>query len=116
MGVFDQDASKSDSWGHIIFNLLLFCGMLAIIYKLANAGGFLDKNPFYRLVLNTLLYIPCLLVIILNSIAQLFGFIKKPTTSTTGTFDFTPPTLFEFKMLVLSLVLLGLYFLFERKK
>jgi hypothetical protein len=111
MGVFEQDASKPESWGHLIFNLLLFCGMLAIIYKLANAGGFLDKNPFYRLILNTLLYIPCLLVIILNSIAQLFGFIKKPTTSTTGTFDFTPPKPFEIKMLLLSLFLLGFYFL-----
>lgn len=105
MGVFEQDASKPESWGHLIFNLILFCGMLAIIYKLANAGGFLDKNPYYRLVLNTLLYIPCLLVTFVNYISQLLGFINTPGGA------FTPPKPFEIRMLILSLVLLVGYFL-----
>jgi hypothetical protein len=70
--------------------------MLGIIYKLANAGGFLDKNPYYRLVLNTLLYIPCIFTSI---ISQLF---KK---------NETPPNPFEIKMLILSLALLAGYFL-----
>lgn len=97
MGVFDQDASKSNSWGHLIFNFILFCAMLGIIYKLANAGGFLDKNPYYRLVLNTLLYIPCIFTTIISQLFQ-----KNQT----------PPNPFEIKMLLLSLVLLGGYFLF----
>lgn len=105
MGVFDQDASKPESWGHIIFNLFLFCVMLGIIYKLANAGGFLDKNPYYRLVLNTILYIPCLLVSLSNLIAQFFGY----NTGTNAAFS--PPKPFEIKMLILGLVLLGGYFL-----
>jgi len=107
MGVFNQDASKTESWGHLIFNLILFSVMLGLIYKLANAGGFLDKNPYYRLVLNTLLYIPCLFVTFVNYISQLFGFSK--TTGTSGTF--APPNPFEIKMLVLGIVLLGLYFI-----
>ena len=93
MGVFNQDASNSDSWGHIIFNLILFSAMLGIIYKLLNAGGFLDKNPYYRLVLNTILYIPCLLVGI---------FSKVDTTSVTKPY--------EYKVLVTSLFLLIGYF------
>ena len=105
MGVFNQDASNPETWGHIIFNLVLFSAMLSVIYKLANAGGFLDKNPYYRLVLNTLLYIPCLLVTIMNYISQLLGFSKTPGSA------FTPPNSFELKILTGSLVLLGGYFL-----
>jgi len=105
MGLFNQDANKPETWGHLIFNIILFCAMLGIIYKLANAGGYLDKNPYYRLVLNILLYIPCLLVTFVNSIGKLIGFIK----GTNG--PFLPPKPFEIKMLVLSLVLLLIYFL-----
>ena len=96
MGVFDQDASKSNSWGHLIFNFILFSAMLGIIYKLANAGGFLDKNPYYRLILNTLLYIPCIFTTIISPL-----FNKSET----------PPNPFEIKMLILSLGLLVGYFL-----
>ncbi len=103
MGVFEQDASKPESWGHIIFNLLLFSAMLGIIYKLANAGGFLNKNPLFRLIINTILYIPCLLVNVVNMFGSLFG-IKTSETS-------NPPTPFEFKMLGLSLSLLTVYFI-----
>jgi len=106
MGIFDQDAAKPSSWGHIIFNLLLFSAMLGIIYKLANAGGFLDKNPYYRLILNTLFYIPCLLVTLLSYLSKLFGLSKDVTVTSA----FTPPKPFEIKMLAISLVLLGGYF------
>lgn len=107
MGVFEQDASKPSSWGHIIFNLLLFCGMLGIIYKLANAGGFLDRNPYYRLILNTILYIPCLLISSLNFLGKVFGIVKGPPGTETA---FKPPSTFELKMLGLSLFLLSSYF------
>jgi hypothetical protein len=105
MGVFDQDASKPETWGSIIFNLLLFCGMLGIIYKLANAGGYLDKNPWYRLIINSIFYIPCLLVTIINYIGEFIGIYKQSTTS-----SFSPPTPSETKMLLLSLLLIGGYF------
>lgn len=108
MGVFDQDASNPETWGSIIINLLLFCGMLGIIYKLANAGGYLDKNPWYRLIINSIFYIPCLLVTIITYIGEFIGIYKQSSTSTTS--SFSPPTPFETKMLLLSLLLIGGYF------
>ena len=104
MGVFEQDATKSGNIGPIIFNLIVFCSMLGIIYKLANAGGFLDKNPYYRLILNILLYIPCILVTLINSLLKLLGLVPSTTS------PFSPPKPFETKMLGLSLVLLGSYY------
>jgi hypothetical protein len=103
MGVFNQNAADSNSWGHIFFNLLMLCGMLAIIYKLANAGGFLDQNPYYRLILNTILYIPCLLIGFFNFIGTLFGLTNVPGTN--------KPSPFELKMLAVSLFLIVGYFL-----
>jgi hypothetical protein len=103
MGIFNQD---EETWGHLIFNLLLFSAMLGIIYKLANAGGFLDKNPYYRLILNTLLYIPCLLVTLVSYLSKLLGFSKDAV----GTSAFAKPNPFETKMLVISLLLLSSYF------
>jgi hypothetical protein len=109
MGVFDQDSSKPETWGSVIFNLLLFCGMLGIIYKLANAGGYLDKSPWYRLIVNSIFYIPCLLVTLINYIGGISGIYKTSTSSTTS--SFSPPTPFEMKMLLLSLLLIGGYFI-----
>lgn len=107
MGIFNQDASKPSSWGHIIFNFVLFCSMLGIIYKLANAGGFLDRNPYYRLLLNTILYIPCILISSLNFLSKFIGIVKVPPGTESA---FKPPSKFELKMLGLSLLLLALYF------
>lgn len=111
MGVFEQDASKSDSWGHILFNMLIFCAMLGIIYKIANVGGFLDKNPYYRLIVGTILYIPCLFVSLFDSI---FNRGTNASTDTNGKFStntkFTG-TKSEMIMLLISIGLLGSYFL-----
>ena len=104
MGVFNQDASNPNNWGHFAFNIILLSAMLGIIYKLANVGGFLDKNPYYRLILNILLYIPCLLVTLVNKLSYLVGLIKMKEWA------FSPPKPFEIKMLVFSLCLLSSYF------
>lgn len=104
MGLFNQDVSKPETWVSIGFNLLMFCAMLSIIYKLANVGGFLDKNPYYRLILNTILYIPCLLVGTIDNLRHLIGLAKGSANT------FAPPSPFETKMLVVSLLLLGSYF------
>jgi hypothetical protein len=107
MGLFNQDGSKADGWGRIIFNVILLCSVLGMVYKLANAGGFLDKNPYYRLILNTLLYIPCLFVNFVQIILKLLGLVKGNNTNDA----FTPPKPFEIKMLILGISLLTSYFL-----
>jgi hypothetical protein len=78
LGFLDQNEDKS-SKGYIIkviVNLVIFIGIFSIIYKTVNAGGYFSSNPLFRLIFNTILYIPCLLVTVVDFIVDLFS--KKP--------------------------------------
>ena len=71
--------------------------MLGIIWKLANSGGYLAKNPVFRLILNTILYIPCLVV-------NIFDYL-------TGQYKQTKQT--EVMLLLLGLGLFASFFLIK---
>jgi len=71
IGMFNNSGT-SHGIGHTIINLILLMSMLGILYKLVNAGGFLERNPYFRLVLNTVLYIPCLLVVVTDYLSKIF--------------------------------------------
>jgi hypothetical protein len=92
LGLFEQESSTQ--YGSILVNILLLAGMIGILYKLFNVGGYLQKHPIYNLIVNTILYIPCLLVSL--------------STTTLS----TPPTKLgnDFIFLIISLVLLTGYF------
>lgn len=72
LGVFSKNSDSSYSIRHIIVNLILLTSMLGILYKLINAGGFLERNPYFRLFINTVLYIPCLLVVVTDYLSNIF--------------------------------------------
>lgn len=78
LGFLDQTEDKSSKSYiiKVIVNLVIFIGIFSIIYKTVNAGGYFSSNPLFRLIFNTILYIPCLLVIVLDFIVDLFS--KKP--------------------------------------
>jgi hypothetical protein len=78
LGFLDQNEDKSNTEYiiKIIVNLVIFIGIFSFIYKTVNAGGYFSSNPLFRLIFNTILYIPCLLVIILDFIVDLFS--SKP--------------------------------------
>jgi hypothetical protein len=62
LGTFNQDSYNKSELGGTILNYIMLAGLLAVIWKLVNSGGHLTKNPVFRLIFNTILYIPCLLV------------------------------------------------------
>jgi hypothetical protein len=77
LGAFNQDSYKKSELGHTVLNYLMLAGMLAIIWKLVNSGGFLENNPVFRLIFNTILYIPCLLVNVLDYFTGQYNTNKK---------------------------------------
>jgi len=122
-GIFNENKPKvtNDSsdwffyWFHILFNLALFVTMLGIIYKLSNIGGFLDKYPAFRLVTNTVLFIPCAITYGVNYAKSKMQVVKPMTGKTSAQsmmqITSTPPKPYEMTILVVSLLLLTGYFL-----
>lgn len=97
LGTFNQDSYNSSNLGHTVLNYIMLAGMLAVIWKLANSGGYLAKNPVFQLILNIILYIPCILV----NIVDYF----------TGQYNTSKQT--ELKMLLIALSLFVSYFLLK---
>lgn len=73
LGFLDED-NNTNSKNYIIstiINLVLLIGVFSILYKTLSKTGLVD-NPIIRLVFNTILYIPCLLVILIDYLASFF--------------------------------------------
>ncbi len=109
LGILDNSSEYNsyNSWKHYLINFILLGTLIGILYKLVTAGGYFEKSPIYRLTINTLLYIPCILVYVLNIISNLLGL----TTDTSS--GFSPPTPSEKKMLIVALILVVGYFLID---
>jgi len=107
LGVFNQNASDSNNWPHYILNFILLGSLLGILYKLIFAGGFLEKSPLFRLVFNTIMYIPCILIYLISSVYSIFN---KNVPSE----KFAPATQSEKTLLGVSLALLTVYFIIDR--
>ena len=97
LGTFNQDSYNKSELGHTLLNYIMLAGLLAVIWKLVNSGGYLSKNPIFRLIFNTILYIPCLLVNVLDYFTGQYNTSKKT----------------EMTMLLIALSLFVGYFLFK---
>jgi hypothetical protein len=78
----NNDVSNKDKIIKTVVNIVLLLVVFAIIYKLVNAGGYFANTPLFRLIFNTILYIPCLLVVIVDFISDLFK--QKPEAAATA--------------------------------
>jgi hypothetical protein len=125
-----DDKGSKDKIGKIIVNIIVLILILAIVYKLVNAGGYFSNTPLFRLIFNTILYIPCLLVVLVDFIVDLSK--QKPgaaatavtaattlhgatsiTTSSKSPIVFGNTTKNDIIFLGISVSLCGLYLLFN---
>ncbi len=117
IGLLDKNEDKgSKSYiVKVIINLAIFIGIFAIIYKTANAGGYFSRNPIFRLIFNTILYIPCLLVVIIDFIFDLFGNKSgdRTTSSKSSSSIFGNTTKNDLIFFVAIVTLCGIYILFD---
>ena len=68
---------NSSNIGSKIIDILIVIGLLAIIYKILSATN-LNKKPIARIVIHSLLYIPCLLVNLVELIVRECKLTTKP--------------------------------------
>jgi hypothetical protein len=74
--------SLSQTSGIVSFllNLIIILAVLGLTFKILVSTNFYQNSPLARLVVNSLLYIPCFFVSIVDNISYLVGLIKKPTS------------------------------------
>jgi hypothetical protein len=75
-----DDKSSKDKIGKLIVNIIVLIMVFAILYKLVNSGEYFSNSPLFRLIFNTILYIPCLIVVIVDFIVDLVK--RKPGAAT----------------------------------
>jgi hypothetical protein len=86
-----------------VLNLLLLLVIFSLIYKTINVKlpvGNTKKNAFFTLIINVLLYIPCLVSGFFDDVSKLI--VGEYGASETGTF----------MMLIIAIMLLVIYFMF----
>ena len=70
---FTGDLSSSNNIFSLIINLFLIITILALAYKFLTAGKYFENIPIVKLIINSILYIPCLFTGILELIIKLFS-------------------------------------------
>ena len=63
-----------------ILNLLLLTMVLGLVFKLISGGTYYKKSAFFRIIVNTILYIPCILVSFFDTGINLFGKVDLSKT------------------------------------
>ena len=83
----------------IILNVLIISTLLTLMYKVVVRSPILQSWPWFRLLVNTILYIPCILAGILDAIVTQIYKEKEKTK------------LPEVILLVISIILIAIYYL-----
>ena len=69
-----QSLSTQSGTISFVLNILIVIAVLALVFKLITGGAYYKTSPFFRLIVNTLLYIPCIIVNVLEVVLSFLGF------------------------------------------
>ena len=76
---YTEKLSKSSYIIALILNILLVISILAFVYKIMVKSSILQSSPFLRLIVNSLLYIPCIFANIADYIVKAYYAEKDQT-------------------------------------
>lgn len=72
-----QTLSSTSGIVAFILNLFIILIVLGLIFKIFTTTNTYQNSPIIRIIINTLLYIPCIFVSIVDRLASLFGLAKN---------------------------------------
>uniref|UniRef100_A0A6C0LCK4 LamG-like jellyroll fold domain-containing protein n=1 Tax=viral metagenome TaxID=1070528 RepID=A0A6C0LCK4_9ZZZZ len=72
-----QSLSTSSGIVSFLLNLFIILIILGLTFKIFSSTSFYQNSPLLRLIVNTLLYIPCIFVSIVDKLSFLFGIASK---------------------------------------
>jgi hypothetical protein len=117
---FTNDLSQTSSIVSFLLNLFIILAVLGLTFKILTATSFYENSPLTRLLINTILYIPCIFVSIVDKLIQLFGLTKTysaPNVSFSVSGQTTPTVYFIYlAIIIIAIVLYLIYPYIEEKR
>ena len=77
-----KDLSSASNIVALILNLLIIIFILSLIFKLVTVTSLYKNSPLFRLLISTILYIPCMLVNIIDGAVTMSGLEYQKTPYT----------------------------------
>lgn len=76
---FMNSLSQTSSLVSFLLNLVIILAVLGLTFKILTNTTFYENSPLTRLVVNTILYIPCIFVVLVDRLSHLSGLTKTYT-------------------------------------
>jgi hypothetical protein len=98
---------SSNNYGKVAINILIIIVIAAIIFRALTYSNFYQNSPLTQLIVNSIFYIPCLLVAFIDNFVKLTGLDVKSKGKDSGLFK---PTTTDYILLVIAILLNVGYF------
>lgn len=115
-----QSLSTKSGVISFILNLIIIIAILSLVFKLITGGTFYRKYAIFRLIVNTLLYIPCILLGFIESLLYILGFgasvgksgLSGLWSGLTTTIEATKNTPTTYYVLLIIIILIYIFYFF----
>jgi len=113
MSIFGTQAVanlSSNNYGKMAINIVIIIVIAAIIFRALTFSNFYQNNPLAQLIVNSIFYIPCLLVAFIDNFVKLTGLDAGSKNKGAASSAFVKPTTTDYILLVSAILLNVGYF------
>jgi hypothetical protein len=93
------------SVGKLTMNIIMIIVFAALIFKIITYTNFYQNSPLTQLIINSIFYIPCILVALIDNFVKITGLDSKDKSK-----KMTEPTKTDYILLAIAIILNVVYF------